>query len=266
MVNNILTHDKIPQAIIVRQAPLSNFDKFLKETVKSLVCPEHGCNKCAVCKRIDDGYYFDLIVFDAKEGVSKDEIINLINRFNMPPTEGPVKVYVIKNIEYARNRMINSLLKFVEEPPKDVYAIFTTRNYNAILPTIRSRCFNIYLEKDEKLIDEFLRQTDLKPGEKKLIKNCFYTIKDMKDNLEQFKEFVTLINNLTAANGLVYASQAQTVFKSITYQDIYLFIDICKNMFPDLAIKFIDIQDNLYLNPNKSLVFNQIYDLLKGVR
>ena len=184
----------------------------------------------------------------------------------MPPTEGPVKVYVIKNIEYARNRMINSLLKFVEEPPKDVYAIFTTRNYNAILPTIRSRCFNIYLEQDEKLINDFLKETDLKPNEKKLIKACFYNIEDMKDNLELFKECVDLIKKLTASNGLIYASQAQTKFKTMTYQDIYLLLDVCKNMLPKLAIDFINLQDNLYLNPNKSLVFNQIYDLLKGER
>ena len=35
---------------------------------------------------------------------------------------------------------MNSLLKFLEEPVEEVYAILTTKNINKVLPTIQSRC------------------------------------------------------------------------------------------------------------------------------
>ena len=38
---------------------------------------------------------------------------------------------------------LNSLLKFLEEPNQNIYAIFTAQSEFGILPTIKSRCQNI---------------------------------------------------------------------------------------------------------------------------
>ena len=46
MKNKLFTSNKIPQALIVRQAPLSNFDAFLKDLMKGVVCDKHGCGEC----------------------------------------------------------------------------------------------------------------------------------------------------------------------------------------------------------------------------
>ena len=45
---------------------------------------------------------------------------------------------------------MNSLLKFLEEPNEDIYAIITTENINGVLPTIISRCLNLRLTKASK--------------------------------------------------------------------------------------------------------------------
>ena len=46
MKNKLFLTDKIPQAMIVKQAPLSNFDSYLKEIMKGIICPKHGCGEC----------------------------------------------------------------------------------------------------------------------------------------------------------------------------------------------------------------------------
>lgn len=267
MANNLFKINKVPQALIVRQAPLSNFDAFLKDFMKFVCCDKQGCNKCDICKRINDGQYFDLIVLDAKTSAKKSEILEIVSRFNRNGLELPnKKFYVIKNIEYSSAKVLNSLLKFVEEPPVGVYAIFTTRNYNAVLPTIRSRCFSYYLETDETDVDQFLVSKDLKPDQKKLIKKCFFELDEMKENYDNFIKFYDLIKKLVSKEHLSYATEGLSLFRKLTNNEISLFIEIAKNLYPSICDKLIELQNNLYLNPNKSLTFSQIYDLLIGAK
>ena len=58
-------------------------------------------------------------------------------------------IYVLHLIENVTEQAINSILKFLEEPGKNVYAFLTTNNENSILPTIISRCQVMHL----KLVD-----------------------------------------------------------------------------------------------------------------
>lgn len=265
MKNKLFTTDKIPQALIVRQAPLSNFDAFLKDILKGIICPKHGCGECVWCKKIDQGKYFDLRIFDGKQ-MKKQDVIDLIDRYSRPGLEAcNIQVYVIKNIEYSSKSILNSLLKFVEEPPKGIYAIFTTKNYNAVIPTIRSRCFSIYLPKDEQAIDEFLADKKLSSFDQQLIKKCFYELDSMKTYYDKFIDYYELIKKLANADRLMFANEGLNLFRKMEYIDINLFLEICKNLFPNIAHKIIILQDNLYLNSPKALIYSQIYELLGKV-
>ena len=266
MKNKLFSSDKIPQALIVRQAPLSNFDACLKDILKGIICPKHGCGECVWCKKIDESKYYDLLVFEGKQ-MKKQEVIDLINRYSRAGLEScNIRVYVIKNIEYASKSILNSLLKFVEEPPKGVYAIFTTRNYNAVIPTIRSRCFNIYLPKDEQAVDQFLNTKDISELDKKLIKKCFHELDSLQTYYDKFIEYNYLIKKIASPEGLAFANEGLSLFRKLEYIDINLFLEICKNSYPQIANKVINLQDNLYLNSPKALIYSQIYELLAEVR
>ena len=52
---------------------------------------------------------------------------------------GP-RVYIINDCDKMNSSCANKLLKFIEEPYDDIYAILLTTNKDAILQTIRSRC------------------------------------------------------------------------------------------------------------------------------
>ena len=265
MKNKLFSTDRIPQAMIVKQAPLSNFDACLKEIMKGIICPKHGCGECVWCKKIDDNQYFDLLVFEGKQ-MKKQEILDLMSRYSRSGLEScNIRIYVIKNIEYASKSILNSLLKFVEEPPKGVYAIFTTRNYNAVLPTIRSRCFSIYLPKDEKAVNEYLNTKNVSDFDKELAKKCFHELDSLKTYFDKFIEYYNWVKKLSGPDSLNFANDGLNLFRKLEYIDINLFLEICKNAYPQIASDVIALQDNLYLNSPKALIYNQIYKLLTEV-
>ena len=262
MKNNVLFTNF--SSLIVQIAPLSNFDHFLKQCMKSTICPNHGCNSCIWCKKIDGDKYFDLILLDANVGIKKEEIENLIFRFSQPGLEKTnIKFYVIKNLEYASKKVTNSLLKFIEEPPKNVYGVFTTKNWNAIIPTIRSRCSYFFLSTDNKMVQKYLFDKQISTQERKIITKCFYTLEDLQKNFNLFIEFFNLIKKLSSKTRLLYVNDIILKFKKLSYDQISLFIEISKQMHPDISLSLLEIQNKLYLNPNKNLIFFSIYNLLK---
>lgn len=58
----------------------------------------------------------------------------------MSPTEGHFKLYVLDRAEAFNPAAANALLKTLEEPPDDVVLILLTTSWEAVLPTIASRC------------------------------------------------------------------------------------------------------------------------------
>lgn len=108
--------------------------------------------------RINNEIYGDFIVLDAKSGIKIEDIRDKIqDLFSRTASESKgIKSYIILNAEYLTKAGSNSLLKFIEEPPKDTYAILTSENESRILPTIASRCEKIRINKipHEKIIKD----------------------------------------------------------------------------------------------------------------
>ena len=126
----------------------------LKETAiylaKSLLCDHPrplADEECITCERIDKGEYPDFIFLDgAEETIKKDDIRALTTAFSRTALEAKGRmVYVINHVENMKNDVSNSLLKFLEEPPSETYAILTSQNEAKVLPTILSRCESLRL-------------------------------------------------------------------------------------------------------------------------
>ncbi len=98
--------------------------------------------KQMIFTRMAAGDYSSLIFIDGcrRSAISKDEADEIQSRFSVTAAEGGVKVYIIDHMENSSDSAQNSLLKFLEEPAGDVYAILTADHAEGILPTIRSRC------------------------------------------------------------------------------------------------------------------------------
>ena len=94
-----------------------------------------------ICRQTFKNIYPNLIVLDTKEKQIKiDDIRELETRFSQTTSiSNPRKVYIINEINNLGIDSINALLKFLEEPKDETYAILTTESEFRVIPTIKSR-------------------------------------------------------------------------------------------------------------------------------
>ena len=141
---NALTSSNLSHAYLLdgeEGTPLKDVAFYL---AKSLVCDNpnpYACNTCESCLRFDHGNYTDFYFFDGSESsIKKESVLELEKAFNFTSVEHKgVLIYVMHNVENMTLEAINALLKFLEEPAKNVYAFLTTSNTTNVLPTILSR-------------------------------------------------------------------------------------------------------------------------------
>ena len=98
-----------------------------------------------ISERIENGTFTDLVVLDGSEkSIKKEQILLLQDQFSKTALEVyGKKIYIINAIENATTEALNSLLKFLEEPSSDIYAILITYQIDRVLETIVSRCQNL---------------------------------------------------------------------------------------------------------------------------
>ncbi len=160
----------------------------LKETAfylaKSLVCDNpnpYACNTCASCLRFDEGNYTDFFFFDGAEiSIKKESVLQLEKAFSMTSVEQKgVLIYVMHNVENMTIEAINSLLKFLEEPARNVYAFLTTNNEHNVLPTIKSRSQILHVQLIERTkLFELCKFMPLDDKDKELL-IPFYNLPDL---------------------------------------------------------------------------------------
>lgn len=111
---------------------------------KALNCPEMNidfCGHCVSCKKIDAGNHPDVKVVEADgQFIKIDRIRELQRDLQFRPFEGKKRVFIVDGADRMGLPASNSLLKTLEEPPRDSILILITANFHSILPTIVSRC------------------------------------------------------------------------------------------------------------------------------
>ncbi|MEY3431657.1 MAG: hypothetical protein RIS53_555 [Bacillota bacterium] len=131
--------------------PIQDIALFLAQ---SLLC-EHpqplACGQCLTCQRFQKQDYTDLVIIDGSEtSIKKQDVLNLESRFAITGLEKANKqIYLLHKIEAMTPEAINALLKFLEEPTLDIYAILTTTSIDDVLPTIQSRSQVVQLKPNQ---------------------------------------------------------------------------------------------------------------------
>jgi DNA polymerase-3 subunit delta' len=102
------------------------------------------CEECTNCRRINHGNHPDIHVVEP-DGMSikKGQIQLLQEEFAKTGVESRQKLYMIIHADRMTVNAANSLLKFLEEPFQQTFAILVTEQVQKILPTILSRCQTI---------------------------------------------------------------------------------------------------------------------------
>ena len=131
------------------------------------------CNECINCKMILSNKAIDLIEIDAASHTGVDNIRQLKEAINIPPTNFKYKVYIIDEVHMLSLGAFNALLKTLEEPPAHAIFVLATTELHKVPATIISRCqqFNVRpLTIDEIInrLDQIARKENIKTSKETL--------------------------------------------------------------------------------------------------
>lgn len=161
-------------------------------------CPEHDRD----LDRIQRGEHADVILIDGSEqSIRKEMIEAVMERFAKTPIESVNKVYIINNINNASLKVLNMILKFMEEPSgNDTYGILISDQTASLPETIISRCIDLpFHQITRDLIERSYLETGFEPHDAYLLSRIFndfvaidlndknfLTARDMKDKTLEY--------------------------------------------------------------------------------
>ncbi|MBI2342474.1 MAG: DNA polymerase III subunit delta' [Deltaproteobacteria bacterium] len=102
-----------------------------------------SCGSCPSCRKILHNTHPDLLIVateEDKKDITIEQMRIMQSQIQMHPLEGLYKVIIIDNAEDMSGSAANSILKTLEEPPKNTIFILITSREHRLLPTILSRC------------------------------------------------------------------------------------------------------------------------------
>lgn len=108
------------------------------------VTPDHP-----VARRVISGGHGDLLVLEPDlEKVTKDISVDQVRKvkhfLSQTPMEGGWRIVIVDG--EMNGSAANAILKVLEEPPKKSLLILMTESAGRVLPTIRSRCYQIKMK------------------------------------------------------------------------------------------------------------------------
>ena len=291
---NAIKKKKIAHAYLI----ISNdFNDPIKDVAiylaKSLICDNFdknllACENCNTCKRIENGSYLDIIIYDSekiktfdKDKENIDDKINLIKKedinyivstFSKTTMETKhIAIYVLNLIENMTNQASNALLKFLEEPKENVYTFLTTKNISKVLPTIVSRCqilkfqsisVNKIIENylncgisdiDAKILAYFCDNIDF--VKKLVISDMYITVKKCLDKF---------IENIDKKEYLLFLTDNFIIPKLINNEYITLFLNLLISVFENIIHdKKIIIYENLFNLMHNKNVYIFLFEIIK---
>lgn len=192
ILENQIKNDKLSNAYIFESKNSSyNLDKAL-EFSKSVF------NNFGINTKLEENPDFEIIKKDDKEkNISIKTIRLLIKDMYLRPSNGKIKIYIIKDSENLSIESSNALLKSIEEAKDYIILIFTTNNAYSLLKTIRSRCQIISFK--SQIENEVVDREKLSYILSEIISGNFsfyYKNKDFFSKAKDYKEelFVEILN------------------------------------------------------------------------
>lgn len=151
--NHFLHH-----SILIRSKSGIGIEILIYYLTKWLMCNKkrktNHCGKCSHCKLIEFGSHPDFHIIKVekeKSFIGIEKIQTLIKKINCFSYQDNYKIVWFPNINQLTENATNSLLKTLEEPPKNTYFFLNTSQPSKLLVTLKSRCMNLNIQiPDEK--------------------------------------------------------------------------------------------------------------------
>lgn len=156
-LHELLITNKLYHAIVLACPNQKQLEYFGDNFLRMMVCANNSQtnDSCEMCVKYEKNTLLNLIkIGDGVNQIKKEEINNLITTFGSTTFENSNKrIYLIRNVENMNEMAANSILKFLEEPGKEVFAVLLTNDKSQIMPTIKSRCKIIVVSEEQENIE-----------------------------------------------------------------------------------------------------------------
>lgn len=255
-IANYKNLDSFPHAMLIESLGCNDYQSLIKSYLKALICNENiYCDNCISCQRINENKFVDLLIVDcSRKMLSKEDVDNIQSFcFSAPFEKNNIKLYAIINIENNNKESINSLLKTIEEPKDNIYALFFCKNQNSVIKTITSRCQKITITNENKFNDEFINY-------------CFNSVDEYHEfcNNNDIAEIKSFFNNLVHGNDVLLQSDFIQMIKSADNFLLNIYIKIIAfYSVIEKRLKIHNLVKHLNLNINKILLGYKILNILE---
>ena len=167
-LNNLLTFKNLPQSIIFsgqgglgKKTFLLHFFAFLllNSSKKEAYLKDFIIKDQEILKKLLNNEYANFKIVEKKEknsSIQIDQIRELINFCSYEASLFSPRFILISNIEDLNSNATNSLLKLLEDPPKNTYFFLIRNSHAKIYETILSRCHKVNIKMNKKISDELL--------------------------------------------------------------------------------------------------------------
>ena len=175
-----------------------------------ILCKEKNkfmpCNACQSCKLFISSNHPDFYTIKMEEGkkkISINQIKELQTNFYESSFLNGNKIFLIEYAEFLSRDAADSLLKILEEPPKNTYFIITSHRAKQLSATIQSRCSEVFISNPStKEIEDWLNKENTSNGDLELALNLAsgrpLKIKELLDDniLDSRNGFISEISQL----------------------------------------------------------------------
>jgi DNA polymerase III, gamma/tau subunits len=290
---NAVKKEKISHAYLIETNNYEKKYEIALEIATYLLCGHYEREeKCQICNLEDVSNHPDIkIIKPEGQSIKKAQLEDLQKEFSTKSIVQGKKVYVVMDADKLNNSSANSILKFLEEPEENIYALIMVDNLYQVLPTIVSRCQIIKLQNNinsyfGNSTTEILRKILFIEEDKieDLLENSLKLVKNMENNLTGC---YLNINKIISLSGLkkeelaFYLDIVTLIYKDILNylcdREVEIFKDYM-NLIKELSSKT-DIQKicdkiniitenkkNINYNVNLNMVIDCIFKSLKDVK
>lgn len=187
LLQNAYKKDRLVHAYLFEGDSGTGTIEAAKYLAMMLLCKEEGspCLKCNVCERITYNSHMNVVMIEPfNDSIRKEQIENLMHDFSMTALEAGPQIYIIKEADKMNTSAANALLKFLEEPAPNHYAILVTNNHKKLLDTIVSRTQYIHFKPVGKtVVVDQLTQTGVED-------DIAYIVSHITEDLSEAKKLI----------------------------------------------------------------------------
>lgn len=143
--NRIVINDKVSHCYLIEIDDYENDFIYIQSFMKMILfhTTNDQLNNCDsnINYLIDNNDYPDIMVIEPDgHWIKKSQLLALQKEYSNKSLIGTKRFYIIKHAECLNSSSANTMLKFLEEPEENIFAILVTDNRYHVMDTILSRC------------------------------------------------------------------------------------------------------------------------------